>query len=155
MGAEEDALRAPGDPSGEPVVRAAGGLVVREVEGSGGQVEVAIVHRPRYSDWSLPKGKLDRGEGWEQAALREVCEETGLHCELVRELAPARYRDRKGREKVVRWWLMRALGGRFEPGEEVDELRWVDPREATTLLDYEHDRELVHGLLSSDERPEP
>jgi len=153
MGARGDALRVPGDPRSEPVVRAAGGVVIREVEDAAGGVEVAVVHRPRYADWSLPKGKLDGGEGWEQAALREVMEETGLRCELLRELAPARYRDRKGREKVVRWWLMCALDGEFTPGDEVDELRWLEPAEAAELLDYGHDRELVRGVASSDERP--
>jgi len=144
-----DALRVPTDPVGEPLVRAAGGLILRGVEEAGGRPEVAVVHRPRYEDWSLPKGKLDRGEGWEEAALREVHEETGLRCELVRELAAARYRDRKGRDKLVRWWLMRALDGEFSPGEEVDELRWLRPAEAIELLDYEHDRELVRSLLAS------
>jgi len=149
-GARGDALRVPGDPDSQPIVRAAGGLVVRDVKGDAARVEVAVVHRPRYRDWSLPKGKLDPGEGWEQAALREVVEETGLRCELVRELVPARYRDRKGREKLVRWWLMRAQGGEFRPGDEVDELRWLDPAEAAALLDYEHDRELVRSLQLSD-----
>ena len=96
----------------DPEVRAAGGLVVRD---RGDGPEFAVVHRPRYDDWSLPKGKLDRGEGWEQAALREVEEETGLHCELGRQLEPARYRDRKGRTKEVRWWQMSPLDGDFRP----------------------------------------
>lgn len=148
-----DALRVPGDPGSEPAVRAAGGLVVRGEEGGARRLEVAVVHRPRYRDWSLPKGKLDRGESWEQAALREVVEETGLSCELVRELAPARYRDRKGREKLVRWWLMRAVEGEFTPGDEVDELRWMAPEQAGELLDYEHDRELVRSLVASYGRP--
>ena len=140
----------------EPV-RAAGGLIVRSAGPEA--VEVAVVHRPRYDDWSLPKGKLDSGEGWEEGALREVEEETGLRCELVEELAPARYRDRRGRPKVVRWWLMRPVDGRFEPGGEVDELRWLDPEAAIEVLDYEHDRELVRALggrrrqRTSNERP--
>ncbi len=108
-------------------VAAAGGVVVRD--GDDGP-EVVVVHRPRYDDWSLPKGKLEPGEEWAAAALREVDEETGLACELVRELAPARYRDRKGREKLVRWWLMRPLGGEFVANSEVDELRWVGTDEA-------------------------
>ena len=108
--------------------------------------EVAVVHRPRYDDWSLPKGKLKPGEGWEQAALREVEEETGLRCELCEELDDDHYRDRKGREKRVRWWRMRPLGGEFEPGDEVDALRWVGPAEAERLLDYDHDRRLVRSL---------
>jgi 8-oxo-dGTP diphosphatase len=123
----------------EPEVAAAGGLVVRDGE-------VAIVHRPKYDDWSLPKGKLDPGEGWEQAALREVEEETGLRCELGRELGSARYRDRKGRDKLVRWWLMRPLDGDFVPNDEVDELRWLGRDEALELLDYDHDRDLVRTL---------
>ena len=77
-----------------PDVHAAGGLVVRD---GGDGPEVAVVHRPKYEDWSLPKGKLDAGESFERAALREIEEETGLRCELVSELQPARYRDRKGR----------------------------------------------------------
>jgi 8-oxo-dGTP diphosphatase len=125
-------------------VEAAGGLVVRE---SGGLVEVAIVHRPRHDDWSLPKGKLAPGEEWASAALREVEEETGMRCELGEELGSVRYRDRKGRPKLVRWWRMRPLGGEFAPGDEVDELRWLAPAEALELLDYEQDRELVRRTL--------
>jgi len=126
--------------------RAAGGLVVREAPNG---PEVAVVHRPRYDDWSLPKGKLGEGESWEDAALREVREETGMRCELGRELAPTRYRDRKGRDKLVRYWLMRPLVGTFTPTGEVDELRWLEPGRAVELLDYEHDRELVGALGSS------
>ena len=124
-------------------VEAAGGVVVRE--GDRGP-EVAVVHRPLYDDWSLPKGKLHPGEGWRAAALREVREETGLRCELGEELESTTYRDRKGREKLVRFWRMRATGGEFEPSDEVDELRWVAPGDAERLLDYEHDRRLVAGL---------
>jgi 8-oxo-dGTP diphosphatase len=125
-------------------VEAAGGLVVRE---SAELVEVAIVHRPRYDDWSLPKGKLNPGEEWASAALREVEEETGMRCELGEELGAVRYRDRKGRPKQVRWWRMRPLEGEFVPGDEVDELRWLAPAEALELLDYEQDRELVRRTL--------
>ena len=121
-------------------------MVVRD--GADGP-EVAVVHRPRYDDWSLPKGKLQPGEGWRDAALREVREETGMRCELGSELAPARYRDRKGRPKLVRYWLMRPLDGDFAPGDEVDRLRWLGPDEAAQLLDYDHDRELVAGLRRS------
>jgi 8-oxo-dGTP pyrophosphatase MutT (NUDIX family) len=128
----------------EPAVRAAGGLVVREADGGG--KEVALVHRPKYDDWSLPKGKLESGESFEEAALREVAEETGLRCELGRELEPASYADRKGRDKLVRYFLMRPAGGEFEPTDEVDELRWLPPVDAIALLDYEHDRRLVAGL---------
>lgn len=128
----------------EPEVRAAGGVVVRERDG---RPEVAIVHRPHHDDWSLPKGKLEPGEGWVDAALREVEEETGLRCALGRELDPASYSDRKGRDKLVRWWLMRPLGGEFVPDDEVDELRWEALEPALDLLDYPHDRELVSFVL--------
>ena len=131
-------------------VRAAGGMVVR---GSDESAQIALVHRPKYDDWSLPKGKLDRGERWSEAALREVEEETGLRCELGVELAPASYRDSKGRRKRVRWWLMRPLGGKFTPSSEVDELRWLEPEAALEVLDYEHDRELVRDSFGSDKRP--
>ena len=119
------------------MIEAAGGLVVRE-DGA-----IAVVHRPRYDDWSLPKGKLDRGETHEQAALREVEEEIGLRCELVRELPETRYTDHKGRPKRVRYWLMSVTGGEFEANDEVDEMRWVEPDEAAAMLSYGFDRELV------------
>jgi 8-oxo-dGTP diphosphatase len=128
----------------EPEVRAAGGLVVREAEGGG--TEVALVHRPKYDDWSLPKGKLDAGESFEGAALREVAEETGLRCEIGPELESTRYADRKGRDKLVRYFLMQPTGGEFKATDEVDGLRWLPPADAIALLDYEHDRHLVRGL---------
>jgi 8-oxo-dGTP diphosphatase len=126
-------------------VRAAGGVVWRD--GEAGR-EVAVVHRPRYDDWSLPKGKLLPGEDWLEGALREVEEETGLRCEPGEELEPARYLDRKGRDKLVRWWSMRPVGGAFEANDEVDDLRWLAPAEAIERLDYDHDRRLV--ALSAD-----
>jgi 8-oxo-dGTP pyrophosphatase MutT (NUDIX family) len=128
-------------------VQAAGGVVVRKSED--GRREVAVVHRPRYDDWSLPKGKLESGEDSRDAALREVAEETGLRCETLAELPPSRYRDRKRRRKQVRWWLMRPVDGRFEPNDEVDELRWVPLERAADVLDYEQDRELVAAVISA------
>jgi 8-oxo-dGTP diphosphatase len=98
-------------------------------------------------DWSLPKGKLEPGEDWLDAALREVDEEIGHRCEALAELPPISYRDRKGRRKLVRYWLMRPLEGSFEPHGEVDELRWLTRGEARGLLTYEHDRELVGVAL--------
>ena len=118
---------------------------------------MAVVHRPKYDDWSLPKGKLGPGEASEEAALREVEEETGFRCALLEELETARYRDRHGRAKLVRWWLMRPVEGEFAPGDEVDQLRWLEPAAAVGRLDYEHDRELVRSLPASgwhsDDRP--
>jgi 8-oxo-dGTP diphosphatase len=131
--------------SSAPQVRAAGGLVVRD---GGRGPEVAVVHRPRYDDWSLPKGKLHPGEDWLAGALREVEEETGLRCEAGEELEPARYRDRKGRDKLVRWWSMRPLAGVFAANDEVDELRWLAPAKALAMLDYDHDRRLVGRLAA-------
>ena len=124
-------------------VRASGGVVWRRTKE--GAVEVALVHRPRYDDWSLPKGKLDQGEGWEDAAVREVEEETGLRCDLGEELEPVAYDDSKGRHKVVRYWLMEARGegAPFEPNDEVDELRWVPAPDAGGALSYTADRGLV------------
>jgi 8-oxo-dGTP diphosphatase len=122
-------------------VHAAGGVVWRRADGA---VEVAIVHRPRYDDWSLPKGKLDAGETFEQAALREVEEEIGARCELGDELPPTTYRDHKSRLKLVRYWLMEAPGTfDFTANEEVDELRWLAPADALPLLSYDRDRALL------------
>jgi 8-oxo-dGTP pyrophosphatase MutT (NUDIX family) len=125
-------------------VKAAGGVVRRPAAGGG--FELAVVHRPRYDDWSFPKGKLAAGEGWEAAALREVHEETGLRCRLVRELPPAGYTDRKGRPKAVRYWLMELTGeGEFVPNDEVDDLRWLAREQAEGLLSYPHDIELARA----------
>ena len=127
-------------------VKAAGGVVWRRGETG---VEVALVHRPRYDDWSLPKGKLDRGEGWEAAAVREVEEEIGVRCAVGGELSPIQYTDHNGRHKVVRYWLMEATGEHaFAPNEEVDELRWLELPAAAHLLTYEHDKELVASMVS-------
>jgi 8-oxo-dGTP diphosphatase len=122
-------------------VRAAGGVLCRE--GGAGAVEVAVVHRPRYDDWSLPKGKLDPGEEWEEAARREVEEETGLTGRLEEELSPIAYQDQRGRDKIVRYWRMSVSGGEFAPNDEVDELRWLDVDAAAAILTYPADRELV------------
>jgi 8-oxo-dGTP diphosphatase len=126
-------------------VQAAGGIVCRRRDG---RDEILLIHRPRYNDWSFPKGKLDAGEEHAAAAVREVGEETGIACRLGREAGVARYRDSKGRPKQVRYWLMEPAGasGASVPNAEVDELRWMTPVEARQLLTYEHDRELVDGL---------
>jgi 8-oxo-dGTP diphosphatase len=124
-------------------VKASGGVVWRRADGG---VELVVIHRPRYDDWSLPKGKLDHGESWEDAALREVEEEVGLRCALGAELPPIGYRDGKGRAKVVRYWLMEPLeDAPFTPNDEVDEMRWVDVSAAAELLSYPHDAELVRA----------
>ncbi|HXH57143.1 NUDIX hydrolase [Iamia sp.] len=123
-------------------VRAAGGLVLRRgIEGD----EILLVHRPRYDDWSLPKGKVDPGETDEECALREVEEETGMRCRLGAERDSTRYVDHKGRFKLVRYWHMEVEGGAFMPNDEVDEVRWLPIVEAVALLTYDHDRALVRG----------
>ena len=122
-------------------VRAAGGVVWR-IDG-GGVVEVLMVHRPRYDDWTFPKGKAEPGETDDHTALREVEEETGLRCLLGHELEPTTYVDHKGRTKVVRYWEMRVIDGRFEPNDEVDRVEWVTPDEAAQRLTYERDQPLV------------
>lgn len=130
----------------ERTVRAAGGVVHRR-DGDGG-LEVVLVHRPRYDDWSLPKGKLLPGERDEDGALREVEEETGLRCTLGRELPGSRYRDQRGRDKVVRYWAMRPLDGTFGPHAEVDEIRWLPLEAADNALTYERDREVLRAFAA-------
>jgi len=122
-------------------VRAAGGVVVRR--GDGGVVEILLVHRPAYDDWSFPKGKCEDGESEDEAAVREVEEETSLRCRLERELATTRYRDGRGRAKTVRYWLMTPLGGHPAAANEVDDAAFVPLDEARALLTYARDRELV------------
>jgi 8-oxo-dGTP pyrophosphatase MutT (NUDIX family) len=116
---------------------------------TGGGVELCVVHRPKYDDWSLPKGKLERGESFQQAAIREVFEETGLRCRLRQELEEVRYEDRKGRPKLVRYWQMDvAMDIGFTPNDEVDEVRWLELPAAAALLTYEHDKVLVASMVS-------
>ncbi|MBL7496974.1 NUDIX hydrolase [Frankia sp. CNm7] len=133
---------------GGAVVRAAGGVVWRPAAGGG--TEIVLVHRPRYDDWSLPKGKVDDGETWLAAAVREVDEETGLQVEVGAPLGDVAYQVRRHGAvagKVVRYWALRATGGVFTPNEEVDELRWLPPAAATALLSYDLDREIVERFL--------
>ena len=119
------------------LVRAAGGLVVRDGE-------VLLVHRPSYDDWTFPKGKADEDESDEACALREVAEETGLRCTLRDELPATQYIDSRGRPKRVRWWRMTPVSDEgFSPNDEIDELRWVSPDVAAELLTYERDLALL------------
>jgi 8-oxo-dGTP diphosphatase len=127
-------------------VRAAGGIVLRA--GDSGGWAVALVHRPLHLDWTLPKGKLEPGETSTECALREVLEETGHRCELGRFVGEVEYFDRRDRLKIVSYWLMQPVEGAFEPTTEVDELAWLPMAEASRLLTYPHDRELLASALA-------
>jgi 8-oxo-dGTP pyrophosphatase MutT (NUDIX family) len=129
-------------------VHAAGGVVWRRTPT--GDVEVLLVHRPKYDDWSLPKGKRERADASdEETALREVEEETGLRARLGEELPERRYRDRNDQPKVVRYWTMEPLSGTFAPHNEVDEVRWVTPDEARRQLSYPEDAEVVDAAVEA------
>ncbi len=135
-------------PTSSEVIQAAGGLVIRR---RGESLQIAVVHRPLHQDWSYPKGKLEEGETFESAALREVHEETGLTCRLLQFLGHTEYIDRKGRPKAVAYWVMAADDGAFRSNEEVDEIRWLDLADAAALLSYDRDRELLSILVASDQ----
>jgi 8-oxo-dGTP diphosphatase len=111
-----------------------------------GDVEVLLVHRPRYEDWTFPKGKVEPGESDEDAALREVEEETSLRCELGEELAATTYRDPKARTKTVRYWAMRPLGDDAAPKHEVDEVMWLRAEDAADRLTHERDLDVLWSL---------
>jgi 8-oxo-dGTP diphosphatase len=128
-------------------VRASGGVVVRQAPE---HLEVLLVHRPRYDDWTFPKGKRERGEPDEDAALREVEEETGYRCVLGPEIDRTDYVDGKGREKTVRYWLMEVVDGSFAPNREVDVVAWLAPEAARTQLSYQRDREVLERALRAD-----
>jgi 8-oxo-dGTP pyrophosphatase MutT (NUDIX family) len=119
------------------VIRAAGGLVTRDGR-------VLVVHRPKYDDWSFPKGKLEAGESWADAALREVEEETALTAELGDEIGSTHY-EVGGEPKEVRYFRMTADGEALAQNE-VDEVRWVTQEEAQALLSHSYDRELLSRL---------
>lgn len=131
--------------SGSRIVNAAGAVLWRSCA-SGPAVEIAVIHRPRYDDWSLPKGKIDPGETAPVAAVREVCEETGHHAVLGRRLIAVSYPVAQG-IKTVHYWAARSTGGEFTPGPEVDELIWLPVADAMDRLSYSHDRKVLRRFI--------
>jgi 8-oxo-dGTP pyrophosphatase MutT (NUDIX family) len=127
------------------IVRAAGCVVWR---GVGDELRVVIVHRPRYDDWSFPKGKVDPGESELECALREVAEETNIAGIVGPELDTISYLDHKERRKTVRYWLLRYASGEFVANDEVDVLVWARPDEVREMLSYEHDRHLLDAAIA-------
>ena len=126
-------------------VQAGGGLVHRRRKGG---VEVLVVHRPSYDDWSFPKGKQNPGEKLKETALREVEEETGYRCRLTGRLGQVRYPVGRNQVKEVSYWAMKVTSGRFRPNDEVDEVRWVEPDRARTLLTWPRDINLLESFLN-------
>jgi 8-oxo-dGTP diphosphatase len=129
-------------------VRAAGGVLTRDA--GGGVLEVLLVHRPAYGDWTFPKGKADPGETDEACAVREVEEEAGVRCRLGRELPSARWIDGEGRPKVARYWLLELEDPTAEPqaDNEIDEVAWVPISDAATRLSYDRDREVLRAVIA-------
>ena len=134
------------EPAGR-LVPAGGGALWRHAADGG--IETAVVHRPRYDDWSLPKGKLDAGESALAAAAREVTEETGYDVVVGRRSVQSSYPIAEGTKRVD-YWLMRASGGKFEPNDEVDELRWLGPADAGKLCTHEPDQQVLADLVRRD-----
>ena len=127
-------------------VRAAGCVLWRRARNGG--LEIALVHRPKYDDWSHPKGKLEAGESWDEAAVREVREETGAACVLGAPLSTARY-PVKGRPKVVHYWAAEATDTAFEPSSEVDHVLWLPPDEARERITHPANRTLLDEALNT------
>ncbi|MFE7455424.1 NUDIX hydrolase [Streptomyces sp. NPDC057554] len=130
----------------------AAGCVLWRRAAEGGGVELAIVYRPKWDDWSHPKGKLKRGETAREAAVREVLEETGMTCDPGSELPTTRYVT-EGRPKEVRYWAAEATGGSFSPNREVTAVRWMPPADAREQLTWERDKWLVTALLGTERLP--
>jgi len=132
---------------GAPATRAGGGIVVRQTNKG---AQILLIHRPRYDDWSFPKGKLETGEKFRQAALREVFEETGFWCKAHRpRQSTITYHDRHDRLKEVRYWLMTIKKGEFAPNDEVDLITWLAPERVSERLTYKRDRELFKEVVAS------
>jgi 8-oxo-(d)GTP phosphatase len=131
------------------VIRAAGALLWRE--NSELKIEIALIHRPRYDDWSLPKGKIEEGESSLRCAFREVIEETGITSQFGRELGSVEYKEPAGL-KCVKYWAAKALTDEFLPNEEVDEIKWLNPEDALTRATHRSDRTIIENFLTQEPR---
>ncbi len=133
------------------MIRAAGALLWRE--NSQLEIEIALIHRPRYGDWSLPKGKIDDGETTLQCAYREVFEETGVKAQFTRELGSVEYQE-SGESKRVKYWAAKAPASdqQFIANDEVDEIRWLTPADATSLATHDSDRTIINNFLAQEPR---
>jgi 8-oxo-dGTP pyrophosphatase MutT (NUDIX family) len=138
-------------PSDAPddLIRAAGGVVYRTLDN--GQIELACIFRVARGDWTFPKGKLDEGETFEQAAVREVQEEIGMHCHIERFIGTTNYIHRKGKPKICAYYLMAVNKGEFAPNEEVDELVWLPLDQVRGHLTHERDQELFDLIMDAPE----
>lgn len=126
------------------VVQAAGGVILKRSRK--GAIKILLVHRPKYDDWSFPKGRADKGEAPEETAVREVLEETGLNCRIVAPIGATRHRINSG-VKEVHWFVMRPLPDSpgFKKNKEIDAIQWVTRKKAKSVLDYENDKELLQA----------
>ena len=131
------------------LIRAAGGIIMRVT--AAGRTEIACIYRESRGDWTFPKGKLDAGETFEQAALREVLEETAMRCRVVRFIGTTNYTHRKGRPKIVAYFLMEVDEGEFEPNEEVDDLVWLGLEQVRARLTWDRDQELFDLVCATPE----
>lgn len=132
-----------------PEVLANGGVMVRKGGHEANDYFCALIHRPKYNDWSLPKGKQETGEEPLQCAIREIQEETGYSCKAVREILSTAYTDDQGRSKLVRYWLMIPESGEFVANDEVDSVVWLPFHLASNALTYERDREVLQSALKA------
>ena len=131
------------------MIRAAGALLWRE--NSELKIEIALIHRPRYDDWSLPKGKIEEGESSLRCAFREVIEETGITPQFGRELGSVEYKEPAGLKRV-KYWAAKALIDEFLPNEEVDEIKWLNPEDALARATHESDRTIINNFLAQEPR---
>lgn len=136
----------------KPTIWAAGAAVYRM---RSGRPEILLVHRPRYDDWSLPKGKLDRGESFKRCAERETAEESGVSGVVERPIGTVGYVTGAGNNKAVRYWLIRGKDEEFAPNSEVDKIRWMRPKKAMEKVSYSRDEAIIRtaSAMARDRRP--